>query len=171
MAKKKSRQKQSSVPVTVRKMSLGRGVYTVRELPASTVVGVVEGKVYDDPEFSSNYCVDMGENLSLEPRRPFRFLNHSCDPNCALMLLDDPDSIYGRVVIVETLRDIAKGEELTIDYAWPIDSAIPCLCQSPRCRGWIVDRKQLPALKRKLASAAGTTRKRKSAAQNGVAKE
>lgn len=149
MTKKKSRQSQNDLPVKVRKMSLGRGVYTVRDLEECTVVGVVEGVVIDDPNFGSDYCVDMGENLSLEPRRPFRFLNHSCEPNCALLLMDDPNSMHGRVVVVETLRPIAKGEELTIDYAWPVDNAIPCLCNSPNCRGWIVDRGLLPALKRK----------------------
>lgn len=149
MAKKKSRLTYNQMPIKVRKMALGRGVFTLRDLPENEVVGVVEGTVFDDPDFGSDYCVDMGENLSLEPRRPFRYLNHSCEPNCALLLMDDPESEYGRVVIVETLREIKKGEELTIDYAWPVDSAIPCLCQSASCRGWIVDASQLAELYRR----------------------
>ena len=40
---------------------------------------------------------------------------------------------------VESLRDILPNEELTIDYAWPADRAIKCLCGTPQCRGWIID--------------------------------
>jgi len=48
---------------------------------------------------------------------------------------------------VESIRDIMPNEELTIDYAWPADKAVRCLCGKPQCRGWIVDpaeRKLLP---------------------------
>ncbi|MGL4594549.1 MAG: SET domain-containing protein-lysine N-methyltransferase [Thermoguttaceae bacterium] len=40
---------------------------------------------------------------------------------------------------VESTRDIMPGEELTIDYSWPADRAVKCLCGSQHCRGWIVD--------------------------------
>ena len=40
---------------------------------------------------------------------------------------------------IETTRDIMPDEELTIDYAWPADRAVKCLCGTPQCRGWIVD--------------------------------
>ena len=48
---------------------------------------------------------------------------------------------------VESVRDIMPNDELTIDYAWPADRAVKCLCGKPKCRGWIVDpaeRKLLP---------------------------
>jgi hypothetical protein len=41
------------------------------------------------------------------------------------------------------LNDISRGDELTIDYAWPATSAIPYLYGSAQCRGWIVARDQL----------------------------
>ena len=44
---------------------------------------------------------------------------------------------------VETVRDIYPGEQLTIDYSWPADRAVKCLCGSPNCRGWIVDPEEL----------------------------
>jgi len=37
------------------------------------------------------------------------FVNHSCDPNC------ETDEEDGRIYI-ESIRDIAAGEELTYDY-------------------------------------------------------
>ena len=48
---------------------------------------------------------------------------------------DDTDA----EIWVEAIRDIMPNEELTIDYAWPADRAVKCLCGKPRCRGWIVD--------------------------------
>ncbi len=47
---------------------------------------------------------------------------------------------------VESIRDILPGEELTIDYAWPADRAMRCLCGSRNCRGWIVDPVELHLL-------------------------
>ena len=49
---------------------------------------------------------------------------------------------------VESTRDILPGEELTIDYSWPADRAAKCLCGSPKCRGWIVDPKELRLIKK-----------------------
>lgn len=44
---------------------------------------------------------------------------------------------------VEAVRSIPKGDQITIDYAWPASMAIPCRCGSPGCRGWIVDPNEL----------------------------
>jgi hypothetical protein len=48
---------------------------------------------------------------------------------------DDADA----EIWVEAIHDIMPNEELTIDYAWPADRAVKCLCGKPKCRGWIVD--------------------------------
>jgi len=62
---------------------------------------------------------------------------------------DDPeynDDEHGIEIWVETTRDIMPGEELTIDYAWPADRAMKCLCGAKKCRGWIVDPAELEEL-------------------------
>jgi hypothetical protein len=41
------------------------------------------------------------------------------------------------------LRTIEPGEELTIDYAWPAEAAIPCACGAAGCRCWIVAAEEL----------------------------
>ena len=42
-----------------------------------------------------------------------RFINHSCDPNCAT----EPWIVNGdKRIGIFALRDIAKGEELTFNY-------------------------------------------------------
>ncbi|HEX3343065.1 MAG TPA: SET domain-containing protein-lysine N-methyltransferase [Polyangiaceae bacterium] len=58
--------------------------------------------------------------------------NHSCEPNATLYATG-----AGRI---QCLRDIAPGEEVTIFYGWVSENEPerdPCLCGSPRCRGFI----------------------------------
>lgn len=60
------------------------------------------------------------------------FLNHGCDANCAP---------WGSFDFM-TIRDVKKGEELTVDYStiWTTTvgggkaRGMPCSCQSPNCR-------------------------------------
>jgi hypothetical protein len=66
-----------------------------------------------------------------DPRR-WRPINHSCDPNC---IFAAPHSLN-----VVAARDIAAGEDLSIDYATFCDGTMKpfqCLCGSARCRGLI----------------------------------
>lgn len=131
--------------VRVGRVTFGRGVFANRRFSKGELIGVIWGEVIDDEDYSSDYCMDLGGSLSLEPKAPFRYLNHSCEPNGQLYLVppERPDDDPVPLMIVEALRTIQPGEEITIDYAWPADHAIPCQCQSDRCRGWIVDRDQL----------------------------
>ncbi len=59
-----------------------------------------------------------------------RFMNHSCEPNCAL-------TRFGFEIAV---RGIAAGEPLTNDYAMlnlEEDERIACACGAPACRGLV----------------------------------
>src|SRR5258705_3032888 len=68
-----------------------------------------------------------------------RFINHSCDPNCDAVIDD------GRIWI-ETIRDVAPGEELAYDYAYVLEERhspaakrrFPRPCGAPTCRGTIL---------------------------------
>lgn len=58
---------------------------------------------------------------------PFRYINHSCDPNAA---------ISGTKTVV-ALEDIKSGEEITIDYSMTDADpywSITCHCGSKTCR-------------------------------------
>ncbi len=68
----------------------------------------------------------------------FRFINHSCDPNCA---------IKGERTVF-AVKDISKNSELTIDYSlneteleWSI---LSCTCGSKNCRKLITPIYYLP---------------------------
>ena len=126
----------------------GQGVYARRRFKKGSVVGEVTGEVIATEGYDSNYCIDLGGPRRLEPAAPFRFINHSCTPNCRFVWYEPqtPHDPLPDTVWVETLRVIEPGEELLIDYCWPADSAIRCGCRSPLCRGWIVDPAELNLL-------------------------
>lgn len=126
----------------------GTGLYAVKKFRRHQVLGMVDGDIVQDPDYTSRYCMELGNGQTLEPRGPFRYMNHSCDPNCELMYYD-PETLtrdqekWRNKLFVQTRRKIAEGEELTIDYAWPADHAIECGCEAKDCRGWIVDPDEL----------------------------
>lgn len=72
-----------------------------------------------------------------------RFINHSCDPNCDAVV--DAGRIW-----IETIRDVAPGEELAYDYAFVLEERhtpaakrrYPCSCGARNCRGTILAKKR-----------------------------
>jgi hypothetical protein len=122
----------------------GRGLFATRALAEDELIAQVRGRFVRGEDYGSQTCIELTPDLALEPDEPFGFLNHSCDPNCEFFSWDDDEAPQERFrVWLAALRPIAQGEELTIDYAWEADAAIPCDCGSTHCRGWIVDPDEL----------------------------
>lgn len=71
--------------VEVRETPYGFGVFSCAFIPAGTPIGRVRGFLVQDADYSSDYCITAGDDLVLEPGAPFCYLNHSCEPNSALM--------------------------------------------------------------------------------------
>jgi len=129
----------------------GIGVFARRSFQPLDSIGRVDGTRIDDPEHESDYFIELDHRHGLEPSGPFRYLNHSCRPNAALVRVgphDGNDSLAETEIWVEALSTIEPGDELTIDYGWPADVAIPCHCGSPDCRGWVVAEEELHRLPR-----------------------
>jgi len=131
---------------------VGKAVFATRRISDGTCLGEIEGQVIFDDSYASRYAFDLENGGQLEPAAPFRFVNHSCEPNCAFDLIgiDLADKPPGnsetntntvRKLLIFAISDIESGEELTIDYNWPASFAIRCNCKAPTCRGWIVSRK------------------------------
>jgi uncharacterized protein len=132
--------------VYVAETRYGFGVFARQDFEAEETIDGIEGRVIDDPDYDSEYCVEFGDSLSLEPHAPYRFLNHSCTPNCDIVWTEEWDEEIGAIrrrLFLDSLVPIRKGQQLTIDYAWPASSAIPCECDSNNCRGWIVAETQI----------------------------
>jgi hypothetical protein len=108
-------------------VALGAGIQIFR----------IEGVETSSPTFASvqvgpDLHIDMDPMLDLTSQMdlyPWRFMNHSCDPNCI---------IDNRAVIAR--RTIEAGEELTFDYnSNEYDMAEPfdCVCGTAKCVGWV----------------------------------
>jgi hypothetical protein len=136
----------SSPNVRVGRTHVGKGVFARRRYQADTIIGEIEGDVIHDAEYGSEYCLDIGDGSILEPAAPFRYVNHSCQPNCEFDYFDlktsESSAICRRVFLISLVK-IEPGTQLTIDYNWPASAAIPCRCHAECCRGWIVRAEQL----------------------------
>lgn len=98
----------------------GRGVFTTEPIDAHTVVEISpvivmkkEDRVYLDKTLLHDYIFEWGKEkdkccmaLGLVP-----IYNHSYASNCEYFMDFDEDTI-----MVRTVRDIRRGEELTINY-------------------------------------------------------
>jgi hypothetical protein len=123
---------------------VGRGVFARRRLKADIVLGEILGETLDDHPEDSSYVMELPSCKLLEPTPPFRFLNHSCEPNCEIFYWEaEPGTVQEDRLWLQTIRPIEPGEELLIDYSWPADAAIPCRCGTAGCRGWICDPAEL----------------------------
>jgi SET domain-containing protein len=105
--------------------SKGRGVFTEKAIGANTVIEISpvivmskEERVHLDKTLLHDYIFEWGEfkdkccmALGLVP-----MYNHSYKSNCEYFMDFEDDSI-----MIKTVRDIKKGEELTINYNGDFD--------------------------------------------------
>ena len=114
------------------------GLHAVEAICHGEVVAVKGGRILDRAELAESARV-VGDSevqitdelyLAAEDEADYEavmlYLNHSCDPNVG---------VAGNVVFV-AMRDIAAGEELTIDYAMIDDhpGVLACRCGAANCR-------------------------------------
>ena len=119
----------------------GGGMFAAEPIRVGEVVAIVGGTPMTTAEFAAYRASvarwnahQIGENTHLvdliqSPERVEGSLNHSCDSNLWM----------GDEVTITARRDIAAGEELTLDYAlttvdstWRLDQ--PCRCGAAACR-------------------------------------
>jgi uncharacterized protein len=117
----------------------GRGVHAVEVIPAGEVVAVKGGHIMDaaavarlpEPIRDSAFPIAADRFLaaltSEEHDGVMMRVNHSCEPNVGM----------GGNVLLVSMRAIAAGEELTIDYALFLGDpgfAMECRCGTAACR-------------------------------------
>jgi SET domain-containing protein len=120
--------------IKVMKSSIsGNGLFADENIKRNEFIGYIKGSIHiknnKNQTDSVAYpdWVGFKKNAWIDPLPPFKYLNHSCEPNCG---------IRGTKTVV-AMRDIKKNEELTLDYAiTEVDPAwyIICTCGNKSCR-------------------------------------
>jgi hypothetical protein len=119
----------------------GLGLVAATQLAAGAVVALWDGfeVPYEAvPEHEVVYVLQWGTDRFIIPRTEARFVNHGCDPNCAI----------DRELQIVTIAPVQAGEELVYDYVrttradapeafWDERWTFECSCGSPRCLGLI----------------------------------
>jgi uncharacterized protein len=117
----------------------GRGAFAAEPVPARRKIGEIRGEAISVAEariratrsvrimiveLSSRRAIDFSRSTD-----PMRFTNHSCAPNARLCIRQGRVEFYA-------LRDIAPGEEITVNYG-PThhDGRLRCRCGAPGCVG------------------------------------
>lgn len=125
-----------------KKVLHGFGIFSIKEIKKGERVIVFGGYVMDSKQFDSlskelkHFPFQIDDDLyfglsKISEIEEADYLNHSCDPNCGFA---------GEITII-AMRNIKKGEQITIDYAMCSSdgrSITPCmekcLCGSKICR-------------------------------------
>jgi uncharacterized protein len=120
----------------------GRGVHAVEAIAGGEVVAVKGGHIVDGsavaglPEAIRDSAFPIAADLFVAAVDPGEYdgvlmrVNHSCEPNVGM----------GGNVLLVAMREIAVGEELTIDYALFLADpgfAMQCRCGTAVCRGMV----------------------------------
>ncbi len=116
----------------------GYGVLAERPFAEGEIIAEVDGVGWHIGEnVDDRYSLKITDEILFDMVDQTRWINHSCDPNADVEVgLDGSGHPWAKIVAT---RDIAQGEEITYDYAFPPEYAEPCRCGSPQCRGMIID--------------------------------
>jgi cyanophycin synthetase len=128
-------------PVEVRSIRSGRAVVASRGISVGETVLKAWGP---QAPRRSPHSMQVDVNTHILPDGVMVLVNHSCDPNCGVLIRP-----AGREIEVRALRQIAPGEEITFDYntfEYEIDHAgRACQCGAANCRGRVPGFKHVAA--------------------------
>lgn len=113
----------------------GLGVRALRGFATGEIMHRFAGVVSED---ICQHSLQVDALRHISGTRYIGYLSHGCDPNARL-------DMAGFALIA--LRDIARGDVVTIDYAETEDRLhrqFACECGAAACRGWIHGRGERP---------------------------
>lgn len=144
----------------------GNGVFALVDIPAATELIEYRGKQLTHAQADRKYAntSDSGHTFLFTLNDRFvldaneegniaRWINHSCAPNCRALLEEDADGDPRKDrVLIETLRALRAGEELTYDYGIVLEERLTprlkaiwvCRCGAPNCSGTLLKPKRKP---------------------------
>jgi SET domain-containing protein len=117
----------------------GRGAFAGEPIPARRKIGEIRGEPISVREARRRakgtqriMMVEVSATRAIDASRStdaLRFTNHSCAPNATLRIRGGRIELYA-------MREIAAGEELTVNYGETHhEGRLTCRCGAPRCRG------------------------------------
>ncbi|KAJ1301036.1 hypothetical protein OPQ81_003457 [Rhizoctonia solani] len=126
------------------------GLYAAEFIPAGDMVIEYVGEVirqqvadkrekyYEKTGIGSSYLFRVDDDSVVDATKKGnlgRLINHCCTPNCTAKII----TINGeKKIVIYAKANIDIGDEITYDYHFPLeDQKIPCLCGSPKCRGFL----------------------------------
>lgn len=119
---------------------LGKAINATDNLVPGEVILKAWGKA---TKVRTMHTIQISSDGHIVPEHPLGWFNHSCEPNCGLLIKADE-----QITEAHALRHIAANEELTFDYA-TFEYEIhhmpeECLCNAKKCRGSISGYKDMP---------------------------
>jgi SET domain-containing protein len=142
----------------------GNGVFASTDIPKETELVEYQGRLLTHAQADRAYggTTESGHTFlfTLNDRYVIdanvdgnvaRWINHSCAPNCeAVIEEDDRDRRHKDKVLIQAMRDIRPGEELTYNYGIVLDERHTpklkklwgCRCGAPRCTGTMLQPKR-----------------------------
>ncbi len=142
----------------------GNGVFALVDIPAKIELIEYRGKrlthaqadrLYANTSDSGHtFLFTLNEEYVLDANSEgniARWINHSCKPNCRALLEEDAEGDPRKDrVLIESLRPLRAGEELTYDYGIVLEERLTarlkaiwaCRCGAPRCTGTLLKPKR-----------------------------
>jgi uncharacterized protein len=119
----------------------GQGCFAAQAVPRLRKIGEIRGESISVAEARIRatrtervMMVELSDKRAIDFSRstdPMRFTNHSCGPNARLCIRNGRVEFYA-------LRDIAPGEEITVNYGETHhEGRLRCRCGAPNCIGAI----------------------------------
>jgi len=137
----------------------GNGVFAAKDLPAEKYLIEYRGelmthaksdKLYaENAETGHTFLFILNDKYVIdgtERGNAARWINHSCEPNCQPVLVEHASNRRLDRVMIETLRPIKAGEELTYDYGITLEyrhsprlkKLWACRCGMKNCTGTLL---------------------------------
>jgi SET domain-containing protein len=163
---KKSKARKTSSPYIVLKKSPihNKGVFARKDIPEGTEVIEYVGELIGKSEAEKRgekvlaesrksndkgavYIFELNDKYDIDGNVSYNtagYINHSCDPNCEAVNIDDH-------IWIVALRDIKKGEELSYNYGYGFENYEdhPCRCGAADCAGYILAEEHWHKLKKR----------------------
>jgi SET domain-containing protein len=117
----------------------GQGAFAAVAIPARRKIGEIRGESISVREARRRahgqariMIVEVSERRAIDASQSqdaLRFTNHSCAPNAVLRIRQGRVEFYA-------MRDVAPGEELTVNYGETHhEGRLRCRCGAPGCVG------------------------------------